>query len=493
MLPKSLRGRLLLVMPIVVAVPIILAGYLMTISSEGALVNEKQQKLFGVARVLDQYLAGSYDDIIRERGLEGADRQKKITALNESLSVFTDQVAAAHSGVGVGYYAKDLDAIITYGPSSTYADKVGLPIGQAHEGRIVMERGEPRVQEGNLVRGSIMNAMYPITRQGRVIGYIWANELTSDIEAQMAAMKRHTYVVVILGLLLAIGGIVFSIEHIMAGIGTIKKGLLALKNDLNYQLPPLAGELGEISNELNDMARSLAAQKMLEKQVQAAERLEAIGEVAAGFAHEIRNPLMAVKGFTELLGESLTDQERMEYLNIIVQETDRMNRLIEQLLCFARPTKIEMRPVDVNEVLKSTLLLVGTPARHHNTKISCQLGPDIPRILVNSEQLKQVYLNLIINAIQSISEQGCVHVSSRYDYQKHCAVVVIADNGSGIAPDILPRIFDPFFTTKENGTGLGLAVVYRIMESWGGLINVESSLGQGSQFTLTFPVPEGCR
>ncbi|MDD4600718.1 Adaptive-response sensory-kinase SasA [bioreactor metagenome] len=490
MLPKSLRGRLLAIMPIVVALPIIFAGYLMTISAEEALVNEKQQKLFGVARVLDQHLAGTYEDILRRGGVESADRQQKIIALNETLRDFTDQVATAYSGIGVGYYDKELDAIVTYGPSSVYEDKVGLPIGQTHEGRIVMEGGLPRVQEGNLVRGSIMNAMYPIIRNEKVIGYIWANELTSDIDIQLTTMKRNTYIIVILGLFLAIGGIIISIEHITDGIGKVKKGLAEIKKNLNYQMHPLAGELGEIVNALNDMASSLAAQKKMEKQLHAAERLTAIGEVAAGLAHEIRNPLMAVKGFAELLEENLTEKEKAEYLNIIIQETDRMNRLIEQLLCFSRPTITEMRLVNVNEVLENTLLLTATPARHNHTTISCQLQPDIPMVLVNGEQLKQVYLNLVVNAIQAISDQGNINIISRYDSESGFVVVEIEDNGSGIEANHFPHIFDPFFTTKESGTGLGLTIVYRMVESWGGVIEVNSVLGKGSRFTLFFPVFE---
>ncbi|MEN6568250.1 MAG: ATP-binding protein [Veillonellales bacterium] len=490
MLPKSLRGRLLMVMLMVVALPIIAAGYLMTISAERALVAEKQEKLFGAAHMLDQYLAGTYDDILLQSGLEGAGRQEKIEAINKFLSGYTDQVAAAYPGIGVGYYAKELDAIVTYGPSSVYADKVGMPISQTHEGRIVMQGGEQRVQEGDLVRGQVMNAMYPIIRQGKVLGYIWANELTSDIESQLVAMKRHTYVMIILGLLLGIGGIIYSIEHLMNDIGKIKRGLSNIKQDLNYQLPPLGGEVGEIANALNDMAHSLAAQKMVEKQVQTAERLAAIGEVAAGLAHEIRNPLMAIKGFAQLLGESLNQEEKTEYLKIISQEADRMNRLIEQLLCFARPAATEVKLVDVNEVLESTLLLIGNPAMHQNIKITSTLASDVPKVLVEGEQLKQVYLNLIINAIQSISQQGEVCVSSICDRENRCVCVAIQDNGSGIDPGHISRIFDPFFTTKEGGTGLGLAVAYRLMETWGGKITVESSAGFGSVFTLFFPVPE---
>ena len=170
LLPKSLRNRLFLLLFIVAGIPIVLSGYSIARTAVDAMVAEKQQKLFGAARMLDQHLTGTYVDILQRHEAQNLSREAKISLLNSELAQFTDAVSQAYPGIGVGYYNRELDAIITYGPSNIYADKVGLPIGNSHEGRIVMATGVPRIQEGDLVRGQIMNAMHPLVRGQTVIG-----------------------------------------------------------------------------------------------------------------------------------------------------------------------------------------------------------------------------------------------------------------------------------------------------------------------------------
>jgi len=490
-LPKSLHAKLQLFIILAVAVPTLVAGHLMIVQAEDALVAEKQNKLFGMARVLDQNLNGAYEDILTRHEARNASREEKITILNRELQEYTDEVAKAYPGSGVGYYNKELDAIITYGPSHIYADKVGLPISTGHEGRVVMDTGVPRVQEGDLVRGAIMNAMHPIVREGKVIGYIWANEFTSDIQDQIAGMKWHAYSNIIVGLLLGIAGVVFLINRFMADIDKIREGLLTLKSDLNYEMPMLNGEMGAISLAINEMAHGLMTQKKLEAQVQRAERLAGVGEVAAGLAHEIRNPLMAIRGFAQLVGEENDTKKKTEYLAIITQEVDRMNRLIEQLLYLARPQDTAVTLVDVNAVLESTLLLIETQTIRRHIGISLALDMSIPKVRVNAEQMKQVILNLIINALQAMDGPGQITIDSHYDVGKDAVHVAIGDTGKGIDPSDIAKLFDPFFTTKDDGTGLGLSVAQRLMENWDGKILVESVLGQGSKFTLVFPAAKG--
>ncbi len=491
MWPRSLRGRLLILTVVVVALPILVAGYFMMVGAEKALVAEKQQKLFGAARMLDQFLVGSYDDILRRQRDVGPDRGARIAALNRELAAYTDQVAAAYPGIGVGYYSRELDAIITYGPSDIYADKVGLPIGPTHEGRIVMATGRPRVQEGALVRGEIMNAMHPVVRDGRVIGYIWANEFTADIQAQISAMTRQAYLAILLGLILGIAGVVFLVGRLATDIGRIKGGLMDLKNDLTHELPRLGGEMGEISAAINDMARSLTAKRRLEEQVQRAERLALAGELAAGLAHEIRNPMMAVKGFAQLLREEITPAEQREYSDIIIRETGRMNRLIEELLTFARPPAAGVGPADINTVVADSLLLIEPKAARSRIELVRSLAPALPRVNVDSERLKQVLINVLINASQAVDHDGEIRASTYFEPDDGTVRVSVADTGVGISPENIAKLFDPFFTTKEGGTGLGLSVAGRLMESWGGKILVDSTLGRGSVFTLVLPALEG--
>lgn len=490
-MPGTLRNRLFLLIFLVAGIPIVLSGYLIARTSINAIVAEKQLKLFGAARMLDQHMVGSYEEILRRRGAEGADKAARVEALNAELAPFTDVVAEAYPGIGVGYYSLDLDAIVTYGPSDIYADKVGLPISPAHEGRIVMATGIPRVQEGDLVRGQIMNAMHPVARDGRVIGYVWANELTADITSQINVITWQIAGTIILCLVVGSIGVGFVVDHLVEDIEGISHGVQKIREDLTYRLQPPNGEVGEIATAINDMAQALAAQKRLEEQVQRADRLSLIGEMAAGMAHEIRNPLMAIRGFAQLQGEESASQEQKEYNEIIVREVDRMNQLIEQLLYFSRPTLARLNDVNIGEVLKNTLILVDMRAKSSRTLFAVDLQADLPPVRANEEQLEQVFLNILINAIQAIPQEGLVRIVSRHYPDLSQVQVAVTDSGSGIAPEDMDKLFDPFFTTKETGTGLGLSVAQHIMEIWGGAITVDSAPGKGSTFTLIFPAVGG--
>lgn len=486
-MPKSLKSRLIILVILVAGLPILLSDYYLVKTATQTMVVEKQRKLFGAGKMLDAYLVGTYEDILQKDGAQDASNETKIQVLNKELRQYTDQIAQAYPGIGVGYYSRDLDSIITYGPSTMYADKVGVPISSNHEGRVVMETGVPRVQVGDLVRGQIMNTMQPIIRNGDIIGYIWANELTVDIESQLKDMKRHFLWVILGGLFIGITGIVFVLNHLMTGINHIKKGLRNIQDDLSYEIVPTSDEMGEIALAINAMARDLAAKKILEEQVQRVDRLAVIGEMAAGLAHEIRNPLMAIKGFAELQDEDITIQERHEYTGIIIAEVERMNHLIEQLLGFSRPTLDLLKQVNVNEVLKNTLILAEIRVSGMDVVFEANLADHLPDITVNEEKLKQVSLNIMINAIQAMNKKGKIRISSYYVKSLDEVHVSFTDTGPGIESEILCKIFDPFFTTKENGTGLGLSVANYLMLSWNGAILVESIMDQGSIFTLTFP------
>ena len=483
----SLRMRLLLLTIVLGALPVLASSFFITHRTEESLVWEKQQKLFGITRILDKHLAGAYEDLPGQSSLRGSTREERIKSLNAILAPYTDQVASAYSGIGVGYYSKDLDAIITYGPSNIYGNTVGRPIGGDHQGRQVMETGRELVQEGSLVRGNIMNAMHPIVRNGATIGYIWANELTEDIQAQVGEMKRNIYWASLTGLLLGLFGIGLVVDSLTKGINHIKTGVLQLQDDLDYRLPRVGGELGEISVVINHLADEIVAKKQLEEQVQRAERLAAVGEIAAGLAHEVRNPLMSIRGFAQLLQEENPNTPQKGYLSIIVSETERMNQLIEKLLFYAKPAVKRQETVYLNAVVENSLLLVETQLRQRQIKQIVRLGVEIPPITADAEQVKQVLLNILLNAMQAIGEKGVIRISTRYLPRERHVQVRVADTGGGVAQENLERIFDPFFTTKEQGTGLGLSVAYRLMETWGGSIRVESGPGQGSKFILIFP------
>ena len=238
--------------------------------------------------------------------------------------------------------------------------------------------------------------------------------------------------------------------------------------------------------------RDLREIKRLEEKVRHSEKLAAIGELAAGVAHEIRNPLSSIKGFARFLAHSLSERtQEKEYAEIMVKEVDRINSVVNDLLTFARPLEPELAPTDVLELAEHTVRLVETDARSRDIKIRSKINPDLNSFLLDANQITQALLNLMLNALQEVDNGGVIEVGVDVNVSGTQLDIWVEDDGPGIPQDKKKKIFDPFFTTREKGTGLGLAIVHKIVENHRGEIRVESPLSgntQGCRFTMTLPV-----
>jgi two-component system sensor histidine kinase HydH len=224
-----------------------------------------------------------------------------------------------------------------------------------------------------------------------------------------------------------------------------------------------------------------------EEQLRRADRLSALGELSAGMAHEIRNPLGAIKGAAEILKDDYTpDESKYEFIQILLKETDRLNHIVQEFLGFARPKQPEFQPVDVNEAIESVLTLSGQEARKAGILVEKKLDPSIGRRSLDAGLLKQAFLNLVLNAVQAMPQGGTLTIES--GIRDNAIEVKITDTGTGIADDDRKKLFSPFFTTKKDGTGLGLAITYRIIENHKGRIDVKSERGKGTTFTVRIPI-----
>ncbi|MBK5145765.1 two-component system sensor histidine kinase AtoS [Budviciaceae bacterium BWR-B9] len=592
--PHTLRSKMMVLAIVMVSLPTLVIGYLVETEGRDALLQEKKIKLSAVTRLLDDALKDSfklYPDLPRDQ---------RIAALNQQLAPITDSITKAFSGVGAGYYNRELDAIITYGPQALHGNAVGVTIKQDHPGRDVMATGEPLVRWGSQVRGNIMNSMIPIKRDDQVIGYIWANELSNDIARQALAMDLKIIAVICIGMLFSIWMIVAFSRRFASDIDTIKSGLNELPLNLKTQIPPMKGEMGEISDSVNSLSRALreaktlneliiesaadgvisvdiegrvtmmnpaaeeitgyrqkeligrpyaeifentnffspvldtlihdiehvalevdypgknrtiqisvstsqlrnaqgdtigalviftdlTAKKEVQRRIEQAERLATLGELMAGVAHEVRNPLTAISGFVQILKDSETDPQRLEYTQIILKEVHSINKVIQQLLDFARPRPSLYQKINLNQIINQSLVLVKTKGVEARIDFVVQLEEQLPDIEADGELLKQVLLNLLINAVQSIAARGEIIIVTRAlssDWQE----IIISDNGCGISDEIKTKIFDPFYTTKPSGTGLGLSISHRIITAHDGDITLTSKLNQGTTFTIVLPV-----
>ena len=234
------------------------------------------------------------------------------------------------------------------------------------------------------------------------------------------------------------------------------------------------------------------------------DRLAALGEMAAGLAHEIRNPLGAIKGAAQYLDPASLREGDGEILQIIVEEVNRLDGVVAQFLDYSRPMSPgatdKLTPTDLNDVLARTMKLIES-SLPPNVRLETSFEPELPRILGDAEQLKQVFINLALNAVQAMPDGGRLAVRTRRPrqplelglsdasprYAADQVEVRFADTGAGIPEEAKDRIFIPFYTTKSKGTGLGLAISQRIVKAHGGSIEVQSRLGEGSEFILRFP------
>lgn len=223
------------------------------------------------------------------------------------------------------------------------------------------------------------------------------------------------------------------------------------------------------------------------EQLKRADRLSAIGQLAASLAHEIRNPLASIEGASEVLESPATSEDvRREFLGIVRKESRRLNRLLTNLLDFARPRRPEYQEVDIERLIDSVTSLLAPTAEKAGIQFRKRLPERMPCVQSDPEQLKQVLLNITINAVQAMPEGGEITIGVEQTDGE--ALISIRDEGTGIPSEQLDKIFDPFFTTKDNGTGLGLSVAHQIITQHGGIITAQRNAARGTTFFIALPL-----
>jgi two-component system nitrogen regulation sensor histidine kinase GlnL len=245
--------------------------------------------------------------------------------------------------------------------------------------------------------------------------------------------------------------------------------------------------------------RDLTSIRELEEAVRHADRLSGIGTLAAGLAHEIKNPLGGIKGAAQLMGQEIDPGSDLhDYLRVMLKETERVNHIVEELLHLATPRKLRLEAVNPHKVLDDIILLQKEVARSKHIALRTDFDPSIPPILADEELLTQLFLNLIKNALEAVGSNGEVRVTSRVvaeyrmnqkgEGRSRMVSIEVRDTGPGIGREQLEQLFTPFFTTKSGGTGLGLAICQKIVAEHRGMIKVDSEPGCGTAFAVLLPL-----
>ena len=277
--------------------------------------------------------------------------------------------------------------------------------------------------------------------------------------------------------------------HAMLGDNSNEKGI-ALETHLgNYILDvsvvPVTPGKGVLGGKVM-LIRDLTKVKRLESELQRSERLAVIGKMAAGVAHELRNPLSSIKGLTLLLKSKLaSDSDGVEAADTLVREVERLNRSIGELLDYAKPGRLLLEPFQITTILDKTLSLVEPELAIYGVRLAREVEDGLPNVLIDKDKLSQVLLNILLNALQAMEDtEGQRILTVKLHGENDWVLLSIADTGCGIASQNLKKIFDPYFTTKNNGTGLGLALSLKIVEEHGGKLLVSSVVGEKTAFQL---------
>jgi hypothetical protein len=250
-----------------------------------------------------------------------------------------------------------------------------------------------------------------------------------------------------------------------------------------------AGLYASLSEKVQELEEAYRVLQDNQERLVRAEKLAAVGEFTAKVAHEIKNPLTSVGGFARSIYRGTSDDDlNKKYLEVIIQEVERLEGILRELLSFAHPAPPEKIRRNINEIIEKSLVVLQGEVERNQIELDIHLRPDLPEVLYDARQLKQVFLNLFKNAIQAMEEGGKLRVESQKTDRYVC--VSIMDSGEGIPLENMSKLFLPFFTTKEDGSGLGLPVSHQILKDHGGFLDVSSQQGVGTNFMVYLPIRE---
>ncbi len=381
--------------------------------------------------------------------------------------------------------------------------QVGTRVSEDVYERVIVNGGR-WIARAFVVDEWYMTAYEPIRDlDGDVVGILSLGVLAGKFDA----VRRQTVLtfagVSVAGMALALiiasllsNGILKPIRHLAMAARDIASGKIDTRVDVAPSTPGVPDELTELAEAFNSMADSIVerdvklqenARKMTESK-----KLATLGQLAAGIAHEINNPLGGIVMYSHMLREELVRPENRENVEKIGREADRCKKIVKGLLDFARQTKPERTESNINHVLKEVIALVVHQAMFRNIEIDNDHNPSIPLVDIDVTQMEEVFMNIILNAAQAMDGRGKIATVTSIAPGGSYIEIVISDTGPGIPQEHIDKIFEPFYTTKEigRGTGLGLSIAYGIVERHHGSIRVESEEGKGTTFFILIPIPE---
>lgn len=493
---KSLRFQITLIVAAFLLIPVLVILYdiLFASKEDEVLFWSNKERLAivtqNLVREIDGSINGSSMDM-KKLGIE-----EKTVFLQRIFKETTGAIAETNPGVRLGLYIPENEEIFVQGYLHNYRnysqdeekEREKRILNEARAGIVaVLGSKEPLAKLTSTFDDQVFENLSPVFSNGHLVAVVWADERMHPIFAQSRNFRVFMRYVTLLGLTFGAFGALIVIHNLASGVGRIKNGLSGLEKDIHNLLPNMPGEMGQMARAINKMALALAEKEKLEAELHRSERLAALGRLVTGVAHELRNPIGVIKATVQVMEKEFEMIPGIsDYSTVVKEQVNRQNRVIQELLDFGRPSTPIIQNVSVNTLIQAVLTFTEPLLRQHKIKLVKELNEGLPQVEVDGERIKQVFVNLILNAVQAMPDGGRLTLVTSTDSWK--VMVRFIDTGEGIAEEDLPSIFDPFYTTKDGGTGLGLSISHQIIKVHGGTIDASSIKSQGTTFTVNLPV-----
>lgn len=415
---------------------------------------------------------GSFSDMALRQGAANLSTRQQVLAINQELQPVLQAILVPTDIIKYGFYAKQQESIVAIGPHSDISLLLGLD-SNCLKYKIFETDTEQLFEKKNSLLwhgANIVIHVRPIMIDGIIIGYAFA---AINQDAVYAAIWKRT-----------VNTFLAAFFMLLVCVVVFRELFVKLKKDLQLFAEKIHdGRTCDFNSELAEFTPILQYISEQTEKMTRLDRLNIIGEMAAGIAHEVRNPMTTVRGLLQFMGSKREFSNHEEKFNLMIDEIDRANSIITEFLSLAKNKAMDFTESNLNDIIRELHPLLMADALRNNCELKASLG-NIPTVFLDKNSIRQLILNMMRNGLDAMPTGGLIHISTEWNGEK--VLLSIKDHGIGIALEDREKLGTPFFTTKDNGTGLGLAVCHRIVQRHGAILSVNSELGKGTVFTVAF-------
>ncbi|CUH94888.1 hypothetical protein P22_0954 [Propionispora sp. 2/2-37] len=485
LLPTILHRRTYVIVTFMITLPMLLFAWINTYNAGKLLMLEKEKQLTAIVNELQFNLQYPYDTILAQEGaLQSLPAQKR-EVLHKRIQPIVNALAKKYPGYGIGCYHPEFKIVAMEpdNPDSIGAELPSSALQVYRDKSVVVHEMVKKIEHGGV---PLLVMDYPLFSRGELTGHVWANTL-NDINREIYVTVGRNLAVIFLSWLAIIAVIRWFFSKIDRSLAEFAYQVESdeIHAERLHEFPQLVAILEIISSLRQTIKKEYDQKEKINLELAKLDRLELISQMAAGVAHEIRNPMTVVMGYIQRMSQQV-EQNRKIPCNLMLEELKRIDGIISDFLSLARNKPMGLSKQQINTIISGIYPLIHADAASKNIAIHLRLDASLIELECNKKEITQLILNLCRNSIEAMEDRGQLVIATLN--KKSNIELLIEDTGYGISPEKIEKIFDPFFTTKENCTGLGLAVCRGIVKRHGGIMKIESIEGKGTTCIVKFPV-----